>query len=219
MSDANDVLVRDFSAPLGSVAEGRLELNCRGASGAVVHAGSWDELYRAHFEGTVPTVRVRDGTVTIEYRQKGAAAIFERGPNTADIALNGSILWRLEFPNGVSDLAANLSGLKLRSLEVRGGASRMDLVLGHPVGIVSIRVLGGASDIAIHRPADAPTRFSVWGGVAKLAWDTQTVGSMGGPVSLHSLDFDGAADRYDVEVRGGASTVTIDLVACSAPGV
>ena len=159
MSDAHDVLVRDFSAPLGSVAEGRLELICRGAAGVVVHAGSWDELYRAHFEGTVPTVRVRDGTVTVEYRHLGAAAIFERDANMADVALNGSILWRLEFPKGVRDLTANLSGLKLRSLEVRGGASRMDLVLGHPVGIVPIRVLGGASDVAIHRPADAPTRF------------------------------------------------------------
>src|SRR5438309_4104786 len=48
MSDAAEVLVRDFSAPLGSVAEGRLELPCRGASGVVIHAGSWDELYRAH---------------------------------------------------------------------------------------------------------------------------------------------------------------------------
>src|SRR5207253_3436305 len=129
-----------------------------------------------------------------------------------DVALNGSILWRLEFPKGVRDLTANLSGLKLRSLEVRGGASRMDLVLGHPVGIVPIRVLGGASDVAIHRPADAPTRFSVWGGVARLAMDAHTVGSMGGPVTLQSPDFDGAADRYDIEVRGGASTVTIDLV-------
>ena len=212
MSDAEEVLVRDFSAPLGSVAEGRLELICRGASGVVIHAGSWDELYRAHFEGTVPTVRERDGTVAVEYPHLGAAAIFERGPNTADIALSGWIPWRLEFPNGVSDLAANLSVLELCSLEISGGASRIDLVLRHPVGAVPIRVLGGAADVAIHRPGDAPMRFSVRGGVARLAMDAQTVGSMGGPVTLQSPEFDGAADRYDIEVRGGASTVTIDLV-------
>jgi hypothetical protein len=212
MNDARDVLFRDFSTPLGSVAEGRLEVTCRGASGVVIHAGSWDELYRARFEGTVPTVRVRDGTVAVEYPHLGAAAIFERGANTADVALNGSIPWRLEFPNGVSDLTANLSMLELRSLEIRGGASRIDLVLRHPVGAVPIRVVGGAADVAIHRPADAPTRFSVRGGVARLAMDAHTVGSMGGPVDLQSPDFDDAADRYDIEVRGGASTVTVDLV-------
>lgn len=212
MSDAEEVQVRDFSGPLGSAAEGRLELTCRGAAGVVIHAGSWDEFYRAHFEGTVPIVRVRDGTVAVEYPRLGAAAIFERGPNTAELALNGSIPWRLEFPNGVSDLAANLSMLELRSLEIRGGGSRIDLVLRRPVGAVPIRVLGGAADVAIHRPADAPTRFSIHGGVARLAMDAQTVGSMGGPVTLQSPDFDGAADRYDIEVRGGASTVTIDLV-------
>jgi hypothetical protein len=207
----NGVEVRDFSMPLGSVTEGRLDLACRGASAVAIRAGSGDDLYRAHFEGAVPLVRVRGGGVLIEYRHPRAAAILDRGATTADITLNGSIPWRLEIRNGVSELSADLSGLELRSLEVRGGASRVDLVLRRPVGAVPIHVRGGASDLAIHRPADVPTRFSIQGGVSKLAIDEQTIGSMG-PLRLQSPDFEGAKDRYDVEIRGGASTVTIDIL-------
>ena len=206
----SEVEVGDFSAPLGSVTEGRLEFR-RGASGVVIHTEQGDHLYRAHFEGRMPEIRVRGGTVAIEYSrlQAASAALFDRGPKS-DLTLNASIPWQVRVHGGLSELTADLSGVELRYLEVRGGISHARLALGRPVGTVRIRVLGGASDLTIRRPRTVVTSFSVRGGVSRLALDEQRFGAIGGPVRLQSPDSEAAADRYEVEIRGGASGVTIE---------
>src|SRR5215208_3850707 len=56
-----------LAAPLGSLSSGHL-LFVSGASNVTVHADpSMEDLYRARFEGQVPTVRVRGDTISIEY--------------------------------------------------------------------------------------------------------------------------------------------------------
>ena len=58
---------RDFSAPLGSATSGRLIFSS-GASNVTVHADpTTEDLYRARFEGNVPTLGVQGGTVTVRY--------------------------------------------------------------------------------------------------------------------------------------------------------
>ena len=56
-----------FATPLGSLSSGLL-LFVSGASNLTVHADpSMEDLYRARFEGQVPTVGMLEGTVSIEY--------------------------------------------------------------------------------------------------------------------------------------------------------
>ena len=56
---------RELSTPMGSVDMGRLVFT-RGASHLTIGVnGSMDDLYRAHFEGRVPNVRIDGGTVTV----------------------------------------------------------------------------------------------------------------------------------------------------------
>ena len=47
-------------------------------------------------------------------------------------------------------------------------------------------------------------------GVSKLAFDEQRFGAVGGETHLQTPDYEGAADRYDIEVSGGASKLTVD---------
>ena len=47
------------------------------------------------------------------------------------------------------------------------------------------------------------------GGASRLNFDEQSFDAVGGKVRLQSPGFDGAADRYEIEVSGGASEVTI----------
>src|SRR5260370_19659312 len=61
----------DISAPLGETAAGRLVFSA-GVNRVSIGAGAGpDQLYHAHFEGTVPEIRVQDGTVTGRYRRFG----------------------------------------------------------------------------------------------------------------------------------------------------
>jgi hypothetical protein len=201
----------EFAAPLGSVKSGRL-IFASGASWVTVRADpSMADLYHARFEGQAPPVGAKDGTVTIRYPR---FLLFDwlyylRG-RPAEVALNVQIPWDIEIRNGVSRLTADLRGLELHSLEVSGGVSRVEVTLPPPSGIVPVRVLGGASNVAIHRPEGVAAQILVGGGSTNLAFDERRFGAVGGEVSLQSPEYEGASDRYDIVITGGASGLTID---------
>jgi DNA-binding MarR family transcriptional regulator len=194
----------EHAAPRGDLTEARL-LFRSGAARVTLHAASRVvDLYQARFEGAVPRVTVRDGTVSIQYRG------FSWGKRSADIALNPSVGWRVEVQGGASDLAGRLDGVDLRGFEVMGGASRVDLAVGRPHGHVAIRIVGGASRLRLERPVDVAVRLHINGGAGRLELDGQRIGAQGGLVRLDSPGAPDAADRYDVEIVGGAGRLVVE---------
>ena len=203
----------DFTAPLGSLRSGRLVF-ASGASRLTVRADpSITGLYHASFEGRVPRVGAEDGTVIIRYPRfllfdwLYYSGLRER---PAEVALNAQVPWGIQIREGASRLTADLLGLELRSFEVSGGASRVEVTLPPPSGIVPVRVLGGVSNVAIHRPEGVAARVRLGSGSTNLAFDDQRFGAIGGEVNLQSPDYEGASDRYDITVTGGTSNLTID---------
>ncbi len=204
----------DVSAPLAGVTAGSLEFR-RGASRLTLRSRSdMEDLFRAHFEGLVPEVDVDGGTVSIRYGRLSPAgwarsALLMAG-HGADITLNQSVPWHLELRSGVSWLDADLEDLELTGFEIKGGASHVDLVLGQPRDIVPIRVHGGVSDVTVWRPTGVAVRASVWGGVSRLALDDQRFGAVGGQMRLATCGWAQATSGYDIDIRGGASHLTIE---------
>jgi hypothetical protein len=199
---------KDYTVPLGSITHGRLQFT-RGAANVVLRAdSSMSDLYRARFDGPPPEVHAHDGAVTIRYPRTFHP--FDWRKRTAEVTLNPAIPWQIEFHGGLSRLDADLSVLELGSFEVTGGASGVAVTLPRPSGTVSVRVSGGASDVGIHRPEGVAARIRVGRGVSNLAFDEQRFGAFGGEMRLQTNDYDGATDRYDVEVTGGASKLSID---------
>jgi hypothetical protein len=199
---------REHAAPLGSETSGRLEF-VRGAANVSIRAvAATADLYRARFDGPVPSVRVERGAVTVKYAW--TLHPFDWRRRGADIVLNGSIPWHIAVGGGgVSSLDADLSGLRLDSFKVEGGASRVELTLPDPSGTVPVRIFGGASNLTIRRPRGAAARVHVGGGASKLALDDQRFGAIGGETGLESPDYAGAADRYEITITGGANNVAI----------
>ena len=204
----NDSRVREVFAPLGSASSGRL-MFARGAANVTLSVDPlMEELFRARFDGPLLEVRAQDGDVTIRYPRTFHP--FEWRKRAAEVTLNGSIPWGIEFRGGLSGLDADLSGLGLGSFEVIGGASKVAVTLPRPSDTVTLRVSGGASNVTINRPAGVAVRVRVSGGATGLALDDQRFGAIGGETRLQTPDYEGAADRYDVEVSGGASGLTVD---------
>lgn len=188
-------------APLAGVQTGRLEL-AGGATRIVLRAEPLiEDLYEARFEDRQPDIRVQRGTVRI------AQPHGRRG--SGEVALNTAIPWEIVVNGGAWKLVAELDGLRLASFEVNGGANTIELKLGAPFGVVPVRFSGGVSKTEIQRPAGAPAQVRITGGAAKLQLDDSTFGAVGGDTRLQTPDFTGAADRYEVEVRGGASRLAI----------
>jgi hypothetical protein len=200
--------VRGCNAPPGSIMYGHLQF-VRGAANVTLRVdSSMGDLYRAQFEGPAPEVRTQEGAVTVRYPR--IFHPFDWRKRAAEVTLNGSIPWRIEFRGGLSKLDADLSILRLGSFEIVGGAREVAVTLPRPSGTVSVRVSGGASDVTIHRPVSVATRVSVGRGASKLALDDQHFGAIGGETRLQTPDYESSADRYDIEVSGGASKLTVD---------
>src|SRR5215213_2471611 len=167
----------DSSAPLDSITHGRLRF-LSGASNVTVHADpSTGGLYRSRFEGVVPEVWTEGGVVNIRYPRFFHP--FGRRGCSGKVALNATIPWHIEVRDGASKVTADLSQLKLGSFEVAGGASKVELTLPRVSGLVPVRVLGGASNIVIHRPEGVATRVRVVGGSTNLTFDDQRFGAVG----------------------------------------
>jgi hypothetical protein len=115
----------------------------------------------------------------------------------------------VEVRGGVYKVEANLSGLKLASLVLTRGLSDVDLTLPEPSGVVPVRLTGGASEVNIRRPAGVEARLSMIGGVSKLTFDEQSFDAVGGKLRLRSPGYGSVSDRYEIEVSGGASKITV----------
>lgn len=200
-----------FRAPLGSASRGRIVL-VGGASHLVIKADpAMKDLCRARFfEEPVPGVRIRRSTITVRYPRLRPLD-GSRREYSGEVVLGTRVPWRIGFGGGgVSRLAVDLSGLRLGSFEVEDGASRVELRLPTPSGSVPVRFRGGASNVAVHRPAGVATRLQVSGGVTNLSFDGRHFGVVADEVDLQTPDYADASDRYDIAVTGGANNLTFD---------
>lgn len=199
-----------FAAPLGSATNGRLRFT-RGVHRIFVRAESnVRSLCRARFGKRVPTIWVQGGVVAIRYPRGLACGWLDyRTEPPAEVALNASVPWDIEVRGGASRLLADLRGLRLGSLNLDGGASRLEVALPRPVGTVAVVVLGGASNVAISRPEGVAAQLRVSGGATNLRFDDRRIGAAGGDLDLRNRDYEDATDRYYVAVTGGANNLSI----------
>lgn len=203
------------SAALGSVASGRLQIEA-GAASVDIHPGApASQLYQAALDyppGHTPQLQVNGGKVVVRGRGGGQRPAGSSRP-MASISLNSSIPWDVSIGDGASEDHLDLRGLDLRSLEVDSGASHLQLQLPRPKGTVQVNISGGATDLDISRPADIPVQFRISGGATNLTFDSNHVATLGGGGPSggvqKSADYDGAANRYDIGITGGASNLTI----------
>lgn len=197
----------NFSALLGDLQSGRLVF-ANGVSRLALRADvGMDDLYRARFEGPVPEVEAEGGTVTFRYPRR--PWFLDWGGYAGEVTLNAAVPWRIEVRGGVLEVTAELGSLDLSGLEVKGGASKVHLELPEPSGAVPVRITGGASEVTVRRPSGVAARLRLEGGAAGLTFDEEIFGAVGGEVRLQSSGYEDAPRRYDIEISGGTSEVTL----------
>jgi hypothetical protein len=177
-----------------------------------VQGQSIPDLYRAHVQyvtGHSPEVRVDNGTVALQ-SGSGFNLFGVRGANRARVSLNQSIAWDIEVGGGASQDTLELGSLHLNSLQLSGGAQQVAITLPRPTGTVPVRISGGASTITVHRPSGVPAHVHMSGGASNLTVDGNHRSVLSGDVSWESSDYGRTSDRYEFDISGGASNVTID---------
>jgi len=200
---AGDALDR---APLGSAEHGRLRF-VSGASRIQLRGARIKDLYRAVFEGKRPQVAVDpNGEVSIQY--KGFSWFGARDVG-AQLTLTSAVPWAIEVRRGISHLSADLRELQITSIDITGGASESELSLPRPRGTSTLRLLGGASRLAVRRPRGTAAQVSIRGGASNLAFDAQRLGAVGGATRLSTPGWETASDRWSIELTGGASDLSV----------
>lgn len=203
--DSGDVL----SAPLAGAQYGSFELT-RGASNVTLESMRGGLLYRIRHEGPAPRVKQDGGQLQVEY-QRSALRMLAFGKHALHIDLNEKLAWQLLFKGGASKLSANLRRLKLKSIELRGGASHVNFELPEARELVPLKIGGGVQHLSIRRPKQTPLRIIIEGGASHLRIDTLELGAVGGRVHWQTPDFEGGGQGYDVLIAGGASHLSIAM--------
>ena len=198
------------SAPLGSASAGRLEFTKGAAKVSLKGDPALTDLYQASFVGPVPEITVNGNTVVVQQRRRFRP--FDWRAQSADFTLSTAVPWDISLRGGMWKLSADLTALRVTSLEVTGGASDIEIRLPAPEGTVPVRVSGGASKVTLLRPRGSEARAEVAGGASQLIFDDQRLGAVGGRTVLASGGFADAADRYEIRFTGGASQVTVGTI-------
>jgi DNA-binding PadR family transcriptional regulator len=196
-----------FSAPLANLESGRLVFSSGITRLSLRADDAIAGLYQARFEGPMPNVKAKDGVVTIRYPRH--LGIVDWRKRVAEVSLSVAIPWQIVVQGGASEITAELGGLDLASLVVKGGLSSIHLELPTPSRVVPIQISGGASDITVRRPVGVAARVHLKGWVSEFTFDDQTFSQMDNNMRLQSPGFDPTTPHYDIEVTGSASTTTI----------
>jgi hypothetical protein len=95
------------------------------------------------------------------------------------------------------------------SIRADGAGAELYRASFEPRGVVPVRVTGGASKLTLRRPTSAAVRVRTQRGVSKLVVDDQRFGAIGSKTWLGSAGSEQAGDRYELEIGGGASELTV----------
>ncbi len=213
-----------FAAPLAGVEHGRLVFLSGAPRMTVRGEPGLKELYRASFAGPVPKMRVRGGVVTVAYPHFGwfdwrtqiagqtldVSAHWQK--DHGEILLNADVPWAIELRGGVSSWSADLRSLRLESFELRGGASKLDMILGKPAGVVPIQVTGGMNRVSIERPPGTAMGLEISGGVSEAVLDGEAFKGHG-RLSIQTPGAQSSPDRYEVSVSGGVTRMSVSTKA------
>jgi hypothetical protein len=208
----------DMSGEIGDLTSATLRVDL-GAATVTVHSNSslGSDLYRARVEytGTKPSVTLDKATGDLHVSQDARFVIFGNRRVVLDLQLNPSVKWSFSINSGAADGTLDLRGITVGAIEFNAGASRANITLGQPTGIVPITFNGGATTVTVHRPPGTEASVEVSGGAVSLTADGHHAAGIG-TRSWQTGGYDTATDAYRIEVNAGAGTVSVDTSARAA---
>jgi hypothetical protein len=169
------------------------------------------DLYHAHFEysGAKPDVSLDRSSGDLQISQNNPFGFFGGRHLVLDLQINSAVTWSFSVMTGSASDTFKLSTVKVGSMDLNTGASREDITLGPPKGVVSITINGGALTVHLHRPRGTEASVHATGGAVSVTADGQHYRGIGDQ-NWQSSGFNGASDSYQVEANAGACTVTMD---------
>jgi hypothetical protein len=125
------------------------------------------------------------------------------------ITLSSAVSWSLKLSGGNTEAAANLTGARLASLELAGGAHIFTLTLPTVTGTFPLRITHGMNQLTINTHG-VPVRLTLRTGAGKVILDGETRTDTKPGRVLTSDAFDAATNRVDVDSVEGVGTLIVN---------
>ncbi|GAB1641725.1 hypothetical protein [Krasilnikovia sp. MM14-A1259] len=153
--------------------------------------------------GLAPQVTGEPGRVCLGLRPTGGD-----GPDTVRIALNRTVDWDVRLPAGAGEQHLDLTGGRVRRV-LAGPAGLLDLRLPRPRGTVPVTLTGGVATITVRAAAAVPVRVRLRGGAGRVTTPHGVHHDSPAGSVLTPAGWASAADRYAVDLRAPAGTLTL----------
>lgn len=204
-----------FDQPIGDVTHAKLVFD--GGAGDIKISHDSRSLISA--SGVSPF-----GTPRFEVKRSGSSADVSVGigrqddaivwpgfaGGTVDMGLSDSVLWDATLKTGATSMNADLSEIRLKSLEVKTGASSVNLKLGPvpaDVSKVKVDVRAGASSVNIVVPREAEARVTSHSGLTSTNISSDFARQ--GDGSWVTADYATSQRVYEISVESGVGSVSI----------
>ena len=174
---------------------------------AVSVADIGDDLFHATSPGsaTGPTASVVRDVVAIT-----AGANPGGGTSGLDVRLSPRVAWRVMLDGGSNVAIVDLTGARVRGVDVTKGVSTIDMTLPAATGTTPITMSGGASTMRLHLRGAAPVRTTMTGGAGTVTIDGAVHSGVAGGTAFVSPGWDSAPDRYVIDCAAGVSELVVD---------
>lgn len=154
------------------------------------------------------------GAASLVMRDPGHVIVRgRRGGNRGAVLLNPQHAWHLKVHGGTWNTTANLSGLRLRGVELDSGAGNVSIVLPAPIGAVPIKVSSGLVGVTLRRPRSAAAHALVHSGSVKVRFDGRPLRVVPSDVEWETPGASRSRNRYELTVHSGCVKVAMDATA------
>ncbi len=122
------------------------------------------------------------------------------------MGLSRDVILDLDLQTGASQTQMDLSELKISDLRLRTGASETHVTLP-AAGVCRARVQAGAASVVLRVPDGMKARIRMRGGLSDISVDRERFPRSSD--GYQSPDFEGAANRIEVDVEMGVGSVRL----------
>ena len=149
------------------------------------------------------------GRVRLSAPTRPTSWAWDRAPYGWTMGLTAEVPLRLRVETGASDADLDLSALQVVELRLRTGASETRVTLPAAAGYTRVDAEGGAASIRFRVPDGVAARIRSTMALASSDVDTARFPRNAAGSAWESPDFEGAANRVEIEARGGVGSVSV----------
>jgi hypothetical protein len=191
----------------------RAELNIAGGATSYRLVDTTTNLFDAevkqHHGSYTLEKTTRDSVEVLNFRMRGKNQKWnmdEMDGNEVRLQLNSKPTWNVNVEVGAGETDFDLSGYKLESLSLKGGAASFKVKLPEPVKITNVSVETGVAEVDLRVPRNAACQITVDSGLSSKDFEGFTKQADG---SYQTANYRTAAKKIKIYLKGGLSSFEV----------